>query len=65
MSNAEKEAIIKTARALDRIAIPLIYAGASPNEAYRAALKNMENMGNSQHFRGTAKMYLDAAARAR
>jgi hypothetical protein len=42
VSNAEKEAIIKTARALDRIAIPLIYAGASPAEAYRAALKSLD-----------------------
>ena len=42
MTNAEQEQVCATARALDRIAIPLILAGASPAEAYREALKNLE-----------------------
>jgi hypothetical protein len=43
MTNAEKERTCALARALDRIAIPLIYAGASPNEAYRAALRQYDD----------------------
>jgi len=42
MTNAEKERTCALARALDHIAIPLILAGASPNEAYRAALKSLD-----------------------
>ena len=42
MTNAEKEQVFATARALDRIAIPLLLAGAGVTEAYRTALKSLE-----------------------
>ena len=42
MTNAEKSRSWAITAALDRIAIPLILAGASPAEAYREALKTLE-----------------------
>ena len=41
MTNAEKSRSWAITAALDRIAIPLILAGASPAEAYREALNQL------------------------
>ena len=64
MTNAEKERTCALARALDKIAIPLIYAGASPNEAYRAALSDVTNVSDGDHISRSGKL-VDAARGSR
>ena len=52
MTNAEKSRSWAITAALDRIAIPLILAGASPAEAYREALKSIEFVPKTEQGSG-------------